>query len=129
MERKYGSNEEALNVAKRALYLAWKAAGGPTGAGFLQDRGEQPEEDVWKRAYGMGDYSGRRAGTPPERVDADYVFGRMLKLYFTVKGSTINHSDNEPRRDYQAWCGRYPTYAALFDAAEAEVLKGEAKAA
>lgn len=123
MERNYSNNEEALNVAKRALYLAWKAAGGTAGYGFLQDRGEQSEDNVWKQAYDMGDYSGRRAGTPSERIDADYVFGRMLKLYFTVKGNTINHGDQEPRRDYQAWCGKYPTYAALFDTAESEVLK------
>lgn len=44
--------------------------------------------------------------------------------------NTIKHDDYEPRRDYQAWCGKYPTFAALFDAAETEVLKAsEQKAA
>lgn len=123
MDRNYSNNEEALTVAKRALYLAWVAAGGPQGAGFLQDRGEQPEENVWKQAYDMGDYSGRHPGMESGSVNADYVFGRMLKLRFSIKGKTIHHSDNECRRNYQSWCGTYPTYKALFDAAETEALK------
>ncbi len=121
MERKYSNNEEALNVAKKAIYLAWQACGGPMGAGFLQDKGEHPEDAVWTQAYDQRDYAGRHG--PAERVSADYVFGRMMKLHFTLKANTIKHDTYEPRRDYQAWCGRYPTYAALFDAAEKAVLE------
>lgn len=120
MERKYGSNEEALAVAKEAIWLAWKACGGSVGMGVLQANDQAKKDEVWKRAYDQGDYA-MRHGTP-EEVNADYVFGRMMKLYFTVKGDTIKHRDNEPRGDYQSWCYVYKTYAALFDAAETSVL-------
>jgi hypothetical protein len=123
MERKYGNHEEAIAVAKEAIWLAWTACGGTSGAGFLQDNPDAKKDQVWDRAYNMGDYSGRRVGMKPTAVNADYVFGRMMKLYFKVEGDSITHDDQEPRRDYQAWCGRYPSYAALFDAAETEVLK------
>jgi hypothetical protein len=122
MERNYSSNEEALAVAKEVMWLAWVAAGGPSGAGFLRDKPGADKEAVWKNAYNNEDYSGRRHG-PAEQVSADYVFGRMLKLTFRVKGNTITHRDEEPRWDYQSWCGKYKTYAALFDAAETAVLQ------
>ena len=118
MERKYESNEKALAVAKEAIWLAWQACGGPSGYGLMRDKPSADRDAVWKQAYERGDYSGRHPGERPEDVSADYVFGRMMKLYFKVKGDTISHNDSTPRRDYQAWCGRYPTYAALFDAAE-----------
>lgn len=116
MERKYESKEKAMDVAKNAVYLAWQACGGPLRMGFFRDRGHQDKEAVWKQAYDQGDYSMRHGG--PESVDCDYVFGRMMKLYFTVEGDTIKHSDGKPRSDYQAWCGKYPTYDELFSAAE-----------
>lgn len=121
MERKYGNPEEALNVAKQAMWLAWNAAGGPSGMGFMRDNPSADKEAVWKNAYNREDYYG--AGQDKQRINADYVFGRMLKLRFTLQGATISHDDYEPRRDYQGWCGKYPTFASLFDAAEAEVLK------
>jgi hypothetical protein len=121
MERKYGSNEEAQNVAKEALWLAWNAAGGPSGMGHFRDKPTAGKDDVWKNATNMGDYPGARPDA--ERVNADYVFGRMLKLRFGIKGNAIDVPDHEPRWDYQAWCGTYKTYAALFDAAESNVLK------
>lgn len=127
MERKYGSNEEALAVAKEAIWLAWNACGGPMGAGVLQDRGQQPKDKVWDQAYNQRDYAGRHG--PAEAVNADYVFGRMMKLYFTVKGDTITHRDEAPRWDYQAWCGKYKSYAALFDAAETAMISASEKAA
>ena len=39
MKREYKSEAEASSVLKEAIYLAWKAAGGPQGMGFLQDKG------------------------------------------------------------------------------------------
>lgn len=122
MERKYESNERALLVAKEAIWLAWQACGATAGMGFLQDKPSAGKEEVWERAYRQGDYLIRH-GTP-EDVRADYVFGRMMKLNFTVRGDTISHSDSTPRRDYQAWCREYPTYSALFDAAEQNVGQG-----
>lgn len=123
MDRNYGSNEEALNVAKQAVWLAWNACGGTSGYGFMQDRGpNQTPETVWDHAYNERDYHGRR-NEEPASINCDYVMGRMMKLYFTVKDKILTHRDGEGRRDYQAWCGKYPTYASLFDAAETEVLK------
>lgn len=120
MERKYGNHEEALTVAKEAVFLAWRACGGPLGMGVFQDRGPgQSKDAVWNQAYHQLNYASHNGR--PEDVHADYVFGRMMKLYFKVDGTAINHSDSECRRDYQAWCGKYPTYAELFDAAEQSV--------
>ena len=117
MERKYGGSEQALDVAKQAVFLAWQACGGPMGMGVFQDRGpKQDRETVWEHAYDQRDYTVRHGG--PELVSADYVMGRMMKLNFTITGDTIKHRDDTPRGDYQAWCYTYPTYAALFDAAE-----------
>lgn len=116
MKRKYATKEEALNVAKEAIWLAWNACGGPAGMGFLQNKPNAEKEKVWEQAYNQGDYALRHGG--PERVSADYVFGRMMKLRFKLDGDTIDHDDYEPRRDYQAWCGTYKTFSALFDAAE-----------
>ncbi len=122
MERKYSSNAEALKVAKRAIFLGWQAVGGPSGYGVFQDRGpQQDEETVWKQAYERGDYGGRDEREPVGKMNADYVFGRMMKLRFRVAGDTLTHPDHEPRSDYQAWCRKYPTFAALFDAAEASL--------
>ena len=115
--RKYASGEEALKVAKEAMWLAYGAAGGPFGMGFMQVKADAAKEEVWSRAFNMGDYAGR-GGMPPSEVNGDYVFGRMLKLRFSIKGDSLEIPDHEPRNDYQAWCDDYPTYAALFDAAE-----------
>jgi hypothetical protein len=118
-ERKYDSDAEALAVAKEALWLAWQAAGGPSGMGFLQDNPAADKEAVWDRAYNKGDYFGRH-GMDDCAVNADYVFGRMLKLRFEIHGAVLEIPDDIPRRDYQGWCGKYKTYQALFEAAEQE---------
>lgn len=122
MERKYGNAEEALKVAKKAIYLAWQACGGPSGYGVFQDRGEQDEEAVWDQAFNMKDYRGRN-NIPAGYVNADYVFGRMMKLRFSLAGDTLKEiSDSTPLGDYQGWCYVYPSYAKLFDAAEGAVM-------
>lgn len=125
MERTYSSNEVALAIAKEAMWLAWNAAGGPSGMGFMQNKPDADKEQVWDRAYNRGDYIGGHRDLP-ERVDADYVFGRMLKLRFSIKGNALDFPDHEPRGDYQGWCYKFKTYAALFDAAEASALKKKA---
>jgi hypothetical protein len=118
-----GSPENANAVAKRAFFLAFTAARGPSWLGFLQDRGPGVSEDeVWANVLGRGDYQG---GALPrqERGEfyGDYVFGRMLKLRIAVDNATgtVSVYDGNPDIDYQAWCGRggYPSYAALVEAA------------
>lgn len=117
MERQYQSAAQALQVAQEAMWLAWTAAGRPSGMGILQDNPGADKNAVWNRAFNKGDYSGR-LGMKPHQVYADYVFGRMLKLIFSIKGDTISVPDSEPQCDYQGWCWKYKTYNALFDAAE-----------
>ena len=117
MERKYESNERALEIAKEAIWLAWNAVGGPAGSGFLRDNPAAQKEEVWKQAYEMGDYSGR-GSMEKSYVNADYVFGRMLKLRFHIKGDTLQLPDNAPQRDYQGWCHKFKSYEDLFHAAE-----------
>ena len=124
MERKYESVEEALAVAKEAVWLAWKACGGIRGYGLLKNKPDADKEAVWDNAYEMGDYSGR-AGRAEGSVNADYVFGRMMKLRFNIKGDTIEFPSHEPRGDYQSWCYVYKSYVALFDAAMATIRATE----
>jgi len=116
MKRNYSDKTEVESVLKEALWLAWNAAGGTAGMGFLQDNSGATKEDVWKNATGVGDYAmpTSRAG----RLNADYVFGRMLKLSLDYDDVHIDVPEYPPRSDYQAWCREYPTYEALVDAAE-----------
>ena len=118
MRREYKTEAEALEVLRSAVWLAWVAAGGPQGMGFMRDNPKADKAAVWKQAYECGDYSGRHPGDG-NNLSADYVFGRMLKLRVRRPSPTVLElTDNTPTRDYQSWCGKYPTYAALFDAAE-----------
>ena len=110
-----GSTGEQL--AKRMLKLAWDACGGAFGMGFLQDRGSGVSEDeVWKQAVDGLDYASHQ--NKPGKVYADYVFGRMMKLSFAWGDGWVEGEDRVGwRRDYQAFCGKYPTFAALVEAA------------
>ena len=49
--------EQAERLVKRMAYLAWKASR-VAGAGILQDRGDQTEDEFWKSAIGRDDYDG-----------------------------------------------------------------------
>jgi hypothetical protein len=125
-----------LDVAKRALYLAWQACGGPAGMGAFRDRPSASEDEVWNNAASRGDYPGGRWATDPDPnaggVSADYVFGRMMKLNFEFNAAagTVTVQDGSLRRDYQGWCGRYPTYATLIEAAaEAVGVRAEPETA
>jgi hypothetical protein len=114
-------------VVKRMFYLAWKAVGGPSGMmGFLQDRGEADEDAVWENVQTSGDYLFGREPDPatPGKAHGDYVFGRMMKMCVNWSGDTITVSDYELRRDYQAWCDEYKTYADLAKAAAHELGVG-----
>ena len=105
-------------VAKRAFWLAWQACGGPLGMGVFQDRAGVTEEEVWEGARGANDYQGFGAKcSKPGESTGDYVFGRMMKLHIEFEDDTVSTRDEAPTRDYQAWCGRYPSYDALIDAA------------
>lgn len=116
MERKYESQEQALNVAKEAMWLAYQASGA-VGLGVLHERGgEERAKVIEHTARAQSDYA--KEHKLPEEVSADYCFGRMMKIILRCKDGTLSCSDGEPRGDYQSWAGKYPTYAALIDTAE-----------
>ena len=110
-------------VAKEALWLAWQACGGPTGMGVVKDNPSADKEQVWQAVRGDEDRSDivfrDFMNRPGDRLYADYVFGRMMKLGIEWNADSITVDDAEPRRDYQSWCVKYPTYADLIAAATA----------
>ncbi len=115
------SNVDELNaLVRRILFLAYNASS-CFGMGFLQQRSGATEEQVFNNAANMGDYPGGNAmrHAPPGDINADYVFGRMMKLSIRYDESnlTIDLSNGTPRLDYQSWCGTYKTYEQLVDAA------------
>ncbi len=109
-----GATGEA--VAKRAFWLAWQACGGPRGMGFLQDRPDATEDDVWANARSDQDYPGGRHDKSGSAY-GDYVFGRMMKMGLEFTEDTVSYRDGALRLDYEAWCGKYRDYEALVMAA------------
>lgn len=110
MFRIYDTPEDAIAVAKRATWNAWLHSA-VVGMGIYQDRGPQPEDVVWQEAT-----SGSATA-----VNCDYIFGRMMKLYFMVRGNEILQPIGDCRSDYQSWCRQYRSYDDLFNAAEKEL--------
>jgi hypothetical protein len=99
-------------IAQRAFFMAYNAS--PVmGMGFLQERSGVTEEQLCK------DY-----GDPKHGLYADYAHGRMMKtgITWSPAGVEINRG-NEPRADYQGWGRRYPTNAALLEAAMESLTK------
>lgn len=98
-------------VAKLVLFLAYQASGA-RGLGVLHDvpNGTLEEDHLWR-------------GQEGDEIHADYVAGRMVKLWgFQFDASSITFDDKQtPRADYQSWCGTYPTNAALVEAAIASL--------
>lgn len=112
-----------MELFKEALWLAWQACGGPVGLGFLQDHPQATKEEVLAAVVTARDYGGSPHLQPQPSsdggvyVNADYVFGRMMKLRVTIMVDSIKIDAGEPTPAYQAWTTTYPTYEALFTAA------------
>lgn len=103
-------------VAKRMFFLAWNACGGPTGMGFLQDRGlKMNEESIFKNVVSSGDYATSQRNVAGS-LYGDYVFGRMMKLGIKFGTNYVELCDMW-RSDYQAFCGKYPDAESLVGAA------------
>jgi len=116
---------EATEIMKEMYWLAWQAAGNPSGMGWMRDNPGATKEDVWKNVTNTADYPGPPL-TSPGDFNGDYVFGRMLKLRLSLKeDGTITFTNATPALDYQGWCHKYKTYEALFAAAVVAV-KGDA---
>lgn len=111
-------------VVKRAFFLAYQAAGGPVGMGWLQAVADATEDDVWANVRSAGDYPGgakAMGANKPGDAYGDYVFGRMMKLGLKWTDRAVCFQTGKPRHDYQAWCRAYPTYEALVKAAAESV--------
>lgn len=118
----FKTNVEAVNVASRALFLAYNAAG-VFGMGAFQAQENKSENEVFNNVLTGGDYPGRTQipNMTNCRLYADYVFGRMMKLVITINNNTLEFSDDKPRLDYQSWGSTYKSYIKLFKAAMKEL--------
>lgn len=107
-----------VEVAKEMLWLAWQACRGPIGMGILKDAPGASKDDVWSAMTGRYDYEGINCPAEGE-VNADYVFGRMMKLRFKFTKAGIEWPDHHETADpsYNSWARSYPTITALFEAA------------
>ena len=114
-----GVSSEA--IVKRMFWLGWNACGGPLGMGFIQDKPETTEDQVWEGVQSASDYPGP-GHSKPGKAYGDYVFGRMMKMMVAYTEDSIELNDFEPQADYQAWCVKYPTYRALAQAAIDELM-------
>lgn len=106
MQEKLPQGLHGEQVAKRMLWLAWEACGMPLGMGWLHDKKDATEDDVWQAVSRM-----------PHELYADYLFGRMVKLGIQWDDTSVSYSNRTPRNDYQGWAGRYPSHGTLYDSA------------
>lgn len=113
-------NDNAEDVVKRMVFLAYQACGGAVGMGMLQEMRlggkDAEEEQVWKCAYNEEDYPGLRR-TRPNSVRCDYVFGRMMKWGCEWEKDAVKFNDRTFTRDYQSFCGTFPDNKSLAEAA------------
>lgn len=97
---------------RRALWLAFQASS-PMGMGF-------PHAGIASKATEatIFDHVGvDKKG--PRQIYTDYVSGRMMKTQFKVdEEGKLTISPEDPRSDYQSWCGTYPTGTSLIQAVE-----------
>ncbi len=113
--------EKMEAVMKRYFWLAWQAAGGTFGAGWVQDHPSGTEDEVYNNVLTAGDYPGP-ARSRPNHLVADYVFGRMLKLGIRWEDNILEVQDGKAQIDYQAWGCKYASEAVLLDAAIKEIV-------
>mgnify|MGYP001560084744 FL=1 len=124
---------DSMAVARRALFLAWRE-GKPFGMGRLRANPTASERDVWAAAYNADDYSRsphKKATVEDEKtlVRADYVFGHMIKLHFTIDADSVTLrpaaallDNGEFNPEYHCFAAKYKTPQALLDAALASCV-------
>lgn len=120
MQVHLGKMETAMAMAKRMVFLAYKACGGASGMGFLQEMrlGGIPasENEVWKCAYNQEDYPMKHSKS--DEVYCDYVFGRMMKWGCSWdENGILDIPDRSFSHDYQSFSRTYPDNNALVTAA------------
>lgn len=110
-------NMNNQTIIKRIYWLAWRASC-VVGMGIFQDKPSATEEDVWKNVQSRADYPIQaEKKLSPNRWEADYVFGRMMKLYVRIEDGNICIRPKEFRSDYQSFCHKYPTPDSLMQEA------------
>ena len=112
---KYEVKGDVEEFVKSYFFLAYKAAGGPSGMGFFQARENVTPDQVINNVRTNGDYIGNFSRG--SELYGDYVFGRMMKTGITVEGNTIKVREGTPRASYQGWASVYNTYEKLVEAA------------
>ena len=105
--------DNAEEVVKEMMWTAWRASS-VFGMGIMQDKPNATKEEVWARIKGGG-HDDSITPSKPNEAHADYVFGRMMKLYLTYGERYIDLPEAEPRTDYQSWGNLYHTYQALLE--------------
>ena len=121
---------ELNDTIRRIFFLAYNACSRASGMGIFQSRESVSETDVWSNVCRRGDYPTTESGITTKNgvgdADADYVFGRMMKLtfQFDFKKLTITMPDYRADPEYQGWERLYKTYDALVDAATKELNVG-----
>jgi hypothetical protein len=114
--------EYPLETAREAFWLAYKAAGAPSGMGMLQAKQDADRYDVFDNVMSEGDYPGTPNAQPGE-FNGDYVFGRMLKLNIRIQDGAVYVPDRPIQRNYQSWASRYDSYRDLVECAAVKVAE------
>lgn len=114
-----------LDVAKRMMFLAYEASI-VVGMGTLQAVKNANEQHIWANVTSHGDYPDAQQKTNENeegKAYADYCFGHMMKTRIEFTKDSVTVEADAPRRGYQSWCHKYPTYAELINAATRSLLK------
>ena len=116
IEKTLKNKKEATNVAKRMFWLAYNASE-ILGMGMMSAVADATEDDVYKQVSGQDshDYISKQGSS--EKLNGDYVFGRMMKLTISVDGKTLLWGNDNTDISYQSWAKKYPTKTELFEAA------------
>ena len=112
-----GDDNKTKDFLKEVFWLAWNGTGGTSGAGLFQDNPTASKDDIFNNIINKGDYPG---GAGPRdakegKYRADYVFGRCMKMYVTVKENEITIYNSKIDLGYQTWGRKYSSYKKLFE--------------
>jgi hypothetical protein len=119
----FNTNVEAVNVASRALFIAYNASL-VFGMGAFKAQENKTENEVFNNVITKGDYPGKLQSIPDMsncHLYADYVYGRMMKLKMTIVNNTIQFYDDKPKIGFQSWATTYKSYNKLFKLAMKEL--------
>ena len=114
MKFKPENSEEFLKKLFYNAYLASRVAG----MGWLQAKDAVSIDAVWDVIVNKGGHDCGGFKRHTGHFSADYVFGRMMKLYIRQTNEGVFEINDSVRFDYQSWCGKYRTVKELLDSVE-----------